>query len=176
MTHKEYLTSEFWILSWNASVQRASIYRRDRDRTTERDRKTFRKELIRHLEKQVIPIYESTVSEEDHLKQIQALSHVGTKMGSSVLDEDGYKIGVAQKLLNLQLKYLWCIRAVAEPPHCPVDRVIIGKTYLKDRVAWTKIVSIDEYKEVISAIRQLAEADGLSIPCWELKEYDRSDA
>jgi hypothetical protein len=173
MAHKEYLTSQFWILSWAASVQRANVYK---DGATERDRKTFREGLIRHLDKQVIPIYESTVSEEEHLKQLQALSQFGTSLGSSVLTEDGYKIGVAQKLLNLQLKYLWCIRAVAEPPHCPVDRVIINKTLLKNRVAWTKIVSIDEYRRVISAIRRLAEADGLSIADWELNEYDRSDA
>jgi hypothetical protein len=59
------------------------------------------------------------------------------------LGELGYKYGVAQKLLNLFLKYLWCLGTIAEPPHCPVDRIIIGKTCYKDK-NWTEIVQRSE--------------------------------
>ena len=69
---------------------------------------------------------------------------MGGEFGEGILRQPGYKIGVAQRLLNLQLKYLWCIGIAGEPPNCPVDRVMINKTYLKNQVAWTKIEDIRE--------------------------------
>ena len=65
---------------------------------------------------------------------------------------------------------------VAEPPHCPVDRVIINKTKLRNQVSWTQMTSIDEYTEVISAIREKSDASGCSLSQWELAVFDRSDA
>ena len=36
-----------------------------------------------------------------------------------------FRIGVAQKALNLYLKHLWCLDWIYEPPHCPFDNGII---------------------------------------------------
>jgi hypothetical protein len=32
--------------------------------------------------------------------------------------------GIAQKMLNLYLKYMWSLGNIQEPPHFPVDRII----------------------------------------------------
>lgn len=82
-----------------------------------------------------------------------------------------YNIGIAQKLLNLQLKYLWCAGFIGVPPHCPVDRIIISKTYLRDRFNWTQIDGISEYQKAIEAIRSVAQHKSIAV--WELENYDR---
>jgi hypothetical protein len=171
--YKKFLISEFWILSWNASVQRSCLYKKN---TIEKDRFDFRKLIIEFAEEKLIPNYSFDVSEHDHLLNIITLSDFGTEIGEKVLSEDGYKIGVAQKMFNLQLKYLWCLGIVKEPPHCPIDAVIINKTPLRGTTAWTKIVTIDKYKTVISSVKSLAQKEGLSLSEWELANFDRFDA
>ncbi len=78
---------------------------------------------------------------------------------------------MAQKLLNLYLKYLWCMGHVAEPPHCPVDRIILAETTLRDRLNWTKITTREQYMSAINALRQVATAQGQSLAVWELLNY-----
>jgi len=177
---KDFLVSECWILSWNASVQRAHLYKKDvpdnEKSQFEKEKGKFRKALIQFIENELLPNYGNQVSEEQHLDNILYLSEHGTKIGKKVLRPGGYKIGVAQKLFNLQLKYLWCLGVVEKPPHCPVDRVMIEKTYLRDKVAWTKIDDIDEYVKVIEAMKDVALSSGISLAEWELSVYDRNDA
>ncbi len=174
MTDKqEFIVSELWILSWNASVQRANLYKAS---TKEKDRISFREKIITYISHEILPEYDSTVSEKEHEKKIQEISQQGTKYGSDILRPIGYKIGVAQKLLNLQLKYMWCLGVISEPPHCPVDRIMINKTELKDMVNWTEIVDIKTYRQVISAMKKAATPTGLKLAQWELDYYDRTDA
>ena len=173
MKRKKFLLSEFWILSWGASVQRARLYKSGSDPT---ERAKFRTDVIKYVRDLLIPLYKKRcVTEREHLQNIEELSGHGSRLGRSILGKDGYRIGVAQKLLNLQLKYLWCADLVAEPPHCPVDRVIINKTKLRNQVSWTQMTSIDEYSEVISAIREESDASGCSLAQWELKVFARPD-
>jgi len=75
--------------------------------------------------------------------------------------------------MNLALKYDWCIGAVPEPPHCPVDRIIISKTKYSGLVNWIRITSRHEYQAVIEEIKKLAAKAELSVPVWELKTFAR---
>ena len=170
----DFLCSELWILSWGASVQRAGLFRRN---ASDKGRRAFRRRVIDFLSREVLPWYVSPVDEASHNARIEHLSEAVTELDQDgVLRKGGYRIGVAQKLLNLQLKYMWCLGLVAEPPHCPVDRVIINKTGLRNRVAWTQLFKIHDYQAVISAVREVAAAEGLSIAKWELTAYSRDDA
>lgn len=170
---RKFLISELWILSWNASVQRAAIYASDAE---EKERIKFRENIISLISDKILPEYKSPVAENKHEENIQILANQGSKVGKDILLPVGYKIGIAQKLLNLQLKYLWCLGLVSEPPHCPVDRVMIDKTTLKDTINWTQIEDIKTYRKVIEALRHAAAPTGLSLAEWELKFYDRGDA
>jgi len=105
-----------------------------------------------------------------HLNELVAY---GTSVGAKVLGDAGYKLGVAQKLLNLLLKYLWSLGWIKEPPHCPVDRIILGKTALRDQLNWTQMVRQEDYVRAMEAIRRKADAEGLSIAHWELKNFAR---
>ncbi|MEM8739596.1 MAG: hypothetical protein AAGG38_14130 [Planctomycetota bacterium] len=169
-----FITSELWILSWNASVQRARLFD---DQATEQSRRAFRKRVIRYLETTVLPRYGNTVSDAEHCGVISRVVEECSKSDEShVLGPDGYRIGIAQKLVNLQLKYLWCLGSIPEPPHCPVDRLILEKTRLRGTIAWTQICSIEVYKQAISALRECADAAKMSLANWELNTYDRNDA
>lgn len=84
-------------------------------------------------------------------------------------------MGVSQKLLNLLLKYHWCLGEIAMPPHCPLDRIIQQKGLKsKNLVNWTTMNDIDEYLHIMHKIRQAADAKGQSIAEWELEVFQRN--
>ena len=90
--------------------------------------------------------------------------------------KDKYRYGIAQKLLNLYLKYLWCIKLIHTPPHCPIDRIIINK--LKLKCNWTQINDEKYYRRIIEKIKKTIKLDEVhspneSIAEWELKVYSR---
>lgn len=164
---------ELWMLAWGASVQHAKLYRKRYDSApASNNGERLSDYLFDYLSREVVPEYRSRVEEEQHYRTIDALIVRANSAGAEVLGELGYKYGVAQKLLNLFLKYLWCLGNIAEPPHCPVDRIIIGKTRYRDR-NWTQIVRRSEYEEIIEDIRHLANREGTSIAQWELLNYGR---
>ena len=180
---KEFVVSEIQILSWGASVQRAGIYKMHKNSKTskksDKKKKDFSRLIFKNLDDELRPKYTTKVDPKDHLENIKALSAEGNKIGKKFSEEigakflrpTGYKIGVAQKLLNLYLKYLWCLGFVATPPHCPVDAIIIGKCKPARGVkstltAWTKITKIEEYVKSIDVIGAEALKKNLSIARW----------
>jgi hypothetical protein len=51
--------------------------------------------------------YQSTVTEENHLSNIEKLSDEFSSSFADCLRNRRFRIGIAQKALNLYLKYLW---------------------------------------------------------------------
>jgi hypothetical protein len=144
------------------------IYRRG---TREQDRREFSFRCRAFIDAEVLPQYSSPVSERDHLSIISTTRFAIENFGNGILSHDEYRYASAQKLVNLYLKYAWCLGRIAEPPHCPVDRIVIQQTRLRDTVSWTKIRREDEYVAVIDAIREEANRVGMSIAVWELSVY-----
>jgi len=171
-TKQEYLVSELGILAWGASVQRAHLYAANLPQGSQISIE-FRKHVIKFVSSKLLPQYKNPVSEPEHYKNIDRLIKFANAEGMRVLGSNGYKYGVAQKFLNLTLKYHWCLGLAEEPPHCPVDRRVIDKTNFKGKANWTEIVEAAEYKKIISGVHDLAKKEGLSIAMWELKCYSR---
>ena len=170
----KFIITELLVLAWAASVQRAKLYIEKSDSAKSSIAVTkFREEVIKFLRRDIIPKYKYGCTEEQHYKNIEALIAHANKIDPGILCGQGYKYGVAQKLLNLALKYYWCLGFISEPPHCPIDRIIISKTKYKGKINWTKILKRSEYEEVINEVKALAQREGLSIPQWELKHYSR---
>ena len=171
-----FLCNEFTMLAWNASVQRANIYKKQTEpRNDANDKKKikFRKSLIRYVRCEILPQYSNVkIEPTKHIQNLENLVIIGTKFGSEVLEQE-YKLGVAQKFLNLSLKYHWCMGWIKEPPHCPVDRIILSKTDLKGKLNWTEIRDIDTYKEAIKSIERKASKKSLSLAKYELKVFSR---
>src|SRR2546425_8802834 len=108
---KKFLRDELFSLTLMAIVQRGKIYRAI---TSEGKRKEFRKQLQRKLEKMAIT-YSKKQTEEKHEKNIERLAQALSWSHRSVLQKGRFRIGGAQKALNLFLKYLWCLDEIPEP-------------------------------------------------------------
>lgn len=169
---QKFVYAEVSILAWNASVQRANLYNQNIS-YADREIEPFRSAVMEYIKTSLLSDYLNSCTEEAHIDNIKKLSELGTEKGAGLLGPNGYKLGVAQKLLNLLLKYLWCLGHIPEPPHCPIDRIILGRTSLKGKVNWTQLLSVEEYKEAITAIKKVAEQKQLSIAQWELREFER---
>jgi hypothetical protein len=69
---------------------------------------------------------------------------------------------------------MWCAGAIARPPHCPIDAVVIKAAKLPAGISWTKLDSIAEYADVVSRLERFAAPQPLAE--WELREWLRGDA
>lgn len=167
-----YILGELWISAWNASVQHSALYKADALKNQRDDIDVFKRKVIYYIKDKLIPQYKEKSSEQRHLQNISNLIAYANNVDTGVLGENGYKYGIAQKLLNLALKYYWCLGEIEEPPHCPVDKIIIDQTIYRGR-NWTQILLEKEYLEIIAAIKTLSKQDNCSISEWELNKYAR---
>jgi len=162
----KFLDNELWILSIAGAFQRAKIYA---EHSPEKQRIAFRK----RLRDKVLEIYEqyrSPVSEEQHVDNIIDLIEC-TK--DEILIGGQLKFGSAQKLLNLFLKYEWCRGQILEPPHCPVDRIVLSEVDKYKTESWTKMVGPDDYMRLVDSLRKKAVAESMSLANWELEVFNR---
>lgn len=129
------------------------------------------REGFREVLGQVLANYsQGPISEEDHVKFIaQTVKRFSDKYAGS-LHQGRLRFGVAQKLINLHLKYLWASEIFAwEPPHCPIDGIVRDLAGLDYN--WTTSDSHIEYLEAITILKQVAQPRSLSV--WELEEFHR---
>lgn len=166
LAKQEFLSTEIWSAAWAASVQRAKLYSEGSS-----GRQAFRSHIKTYFDDRFLREYEAGCPEDRHYENIANLVAFGTQFSPSPLMRGVYRYGVAQKLMNLALKYYWCLGRVKEPPHCPVDRIVIEKTRLKGKLNWTEIKEESEYRKVIAAIREVAGDESLAR--WELLNYRR---
>jgi len=149
-----------------ATVQRGKVYRPG---LSEMERKPLQLTLQQRLT-QISGRYKSAVTDEEHEQNIINLAKDITTAHGDILSDGIFRIGSAQKALNLFLKYLWCIGEVAEPPHCPFDFQIIQKLPVElQGIRWTQIGDIETYKKLVVAAKTCAAP--LSLAEWELKTY-----
>jgi hypothetical protein len=165
---EQFLKDELLSLTLMATVQRADVYTHG---SPEKKRKAFQKALRSCLEELARSYYQQ-VSEETHVQNIVGLSNGLSSIHGSVLRNRRFRIGAAQKALNLYLKYLWCLGMISAPPHCPFDSRIIGRLseYIGPR--WTALDSENDYRALMNAAK--AAANGLSLAAWELQTYNNS--
>jgi len=91
---------------------------------------------------------------------------------SSVLKDGKISFGRAQKLVNMYLKYLWCLGKFDIPPHCPIDRGILGEIGLEDPPWTSPKFTKEKYEEVINRCEKIAYPLPLSV--WELFLWRRN--
>ena len=152
----EFLNNEIWILTFGGAFQRANIYKDNK--VTTKDRKEFREALRNHIEGIVVNQYQDKIDSEKHIVNIQSIVNFSqnNSFGEAPI---AINFGVAQKLLNLYLKYSWCSGKLnTDPVHFPVDRLIQGKLNkeaeelnipTRKLKAWTQFEDEEEYKKVI---------------------------
>jgi hypothetical protein len=175
---KYFLKSQIFAQTYAASVGHNKVYLTKKNDKQKDEMFNF---LFDYLEKIVKPKYKLSVSHDAHLREIISLSDLVTRKYAEILYNGRYRIGTAQKLLNLYLKYMWCLGEIAEPPHMPVDRIILDKlrklwktkNKSKDNLAlkinWTELDSIKIYENIISTALQLVNQ---SLSNWELEIWN----
>lgn len=164
---KEYfLKTQFWASTLMASFARANVYE-SKFVITDDQKKVFKNDLFKCVNDLVDTKYlHHKIDEIEHINNIRLLQEYVKEPHSSILPDDGLKFGVAQKILNLYLKYLWCADMIKEaPPHFPLDRMVQGSNI---RVNWTcNECTAEKYNNVVNDLCP----DGEKAE-WELKTYN----
>ncbi len=168
MTDSKYafIMEEIWMMTIAGAFQRVEIYKKS---TSEKEKGEFRKELHQRVSEISSEYAEGDVSEKKHLENIQTLNNV-----SSPILKDGYlNFGVRQKVLNLYLKYLWCIDKIKPPPHFPVDRTIQLVLKYNPVISWSKDLDETNYLAIINKARDIASKNDILLAEWELTAFKR---
>jgi len=157
-----FINDQLWNAAWRAATQRANIYSGNINKIEFRN--NIKNDVLNFI-----------TNHKEYLSEIELVNKIETLSKKFSCKGIDFKIGHSQKLLNLMLKYYWCLGWLKYiPPHCPVDRIILNAAKVKCKgktPSWTKLNAIDEYKEIINKIRSNVNSKELSE--WELMVYQK---
>jgi hypothetical protein len=162
-----FLRGAFVFLAVRAAHQRNQTFAKDVG-YNDAARKILRDDLYRGLRNLEDAYRAGGVSDDRHIDKIVQLADGVTKDPTEALHGSRYRIGTAQKAVNLYLKYLWCADLIAEPPHCPFDNQIIGRlpNVPREWRNWTTVDDPEAYERWVQEARTLAR--DRSLARWEL--------
>ena len=167
----KFIDAEFWSLTTGGAFQRANVYRKDLpDKGLENKKKEFKSRLREIVAEITTQYVNGNIDDEQHIENIRKIIKDSV---SDILNDGKLKFGVAQKLLNLHLKYEWCRDKIPEPPHCPVDRVVLTEYDKMHVSSWTKMDSEEEYRTHINHLRTKFHTPVRSLAMWELEMFSR---
>lgn len=155
---QKFLKTEFFIFSWEAATEHNTIWESCK---TSQEKVVFRNELKSFLEGL---LYNYSATDEEHIQNILKLQTKTEELKNKL------NFGTCQKLLNMMCKYYWCSGFIIEPVHLPIDRINLQNAEIKN-VNWTKLESVEEYKNLIEQFKQNLKVESLAI--WELENWSR---
>lgn len=159
--------------SIQAAVSRAGIYCcKPND-----DRKIAFREDFAHCLASTSVQYHKCVKGETHLNNIVRIANKLSQIHGSILTGGRFRIGVAQKALNLYLKFSWLFGWTSEPPHCPFDRNILSKLDQREFNQrncrnWTQMDCSNCYRLWVKEARKVARNKKQSLGRWELSVWN----
>jgi hypothetical protein len=162
---KEFLRRTALLNAITAAFQRALIYADGIDNGA---RDQLKHDLEGHL-RRVEAHYQKNISSEEHFQTIACVANEMSDKHSHTLKNGQFRIGIAQKAVNIYLKLLWCYGWIPEPPHCPIDSTVLAEIGDK-QTRWTKMDDIEEYRATIERIQAYIRQDEpmTSLSEWEL--------
>ena len=164
----KFIDNEIWILTFGGAFQRSGIYISG---TKDGKKIEFRNQLRIKIE-ELVQQYKSNVDEIKHINNINELIDASV---NEALKDGKLRFGIAQKLFNLYLKYEWCRGKIEEPPHCPVDRIVLSELNRNNPESWTKIIDDKQYLKLIADLKFKASLYNESLAIWELNVFNRRD-
>lgn len=165
-----FIENELWYLSLSGAFQRNKVYAEDIDDAKGHKKIAF-KEKLKDSVLEIAKSYNEFVSDDLHIANIKAIISANTQ---DILNGRKLKFGTVQKLLNLYLKYMWCIGKLGHiPPHCPIDSIILDKSTAFRDAKWTKLDCEREYMLYVEDLRQVARIKGFHLAEWELETFNR---
>jgi hypothetical protein len=169
---KEFLRQTALFNAIGAAFQRALIYG---DKNDNGLKDQVKRDLEGHL-RRIETRYQRNVSSEKHLQTISGVAKNMSNKHAHILKNGRFRVGIAQKAVNIYLKLLWCYGWIPEPPHCPIDSIVLAK--VGDRITkWTIMDDIEDYRTVIERIQAYIRQAGLkmSLSKWELYVWNNRD-
>ncbi len=164
-----FINNEIWSLTFAGAFQRANIYS---SKVSDNEKNEFKVGLRKFVEEELYAFYQKdTIHDDIHLEQIYKLSNYSKKY-TSILQGEQLNFGVSQKIVNLFLKYQWCLGKIPPPPHFPVDRRIQEIIKYKPIVSWTKFKDETDYMKIICFVRKNL-GDHSNIAQYELDHFER---
>ena len=157
-TPAEFVLNEvcFWCIQ--AGVAHLKNVYKEEDQNKRRE---WRRKLRNQLEKELESGYSA-----DNISRIEKFIK---ETADPILQNEKLAFGVAQKILNLFLKYCWSLDWISqEPPDCPVDSRILGKIKWQG-ICWSQL-DRDDYENVIKMIDGRRGVKSRSH--WELDEWE----
>ena len=148
-----------------AAMRHSGTYRRDAlESQKEIFRRNFKKELSTKGD-----LYQEQITDAQHIRVLEEVSNKLSIEHGAILHGSRLRLGIAQKALNLYLKFLWCLDSSrATPPHCPIDRMILQSAGVYEN--WTELDSIEKYSDWIEQLRSTAaQAHYSCLSEWELR-------
>jgi len=166
MTEQEkFMRIQFWANSAAAALGHSKAYLEE---TSDDHHQSFRKRMNVAVEEISTRYVSKRILENEHLENIESIVSESQEF-ANILTGGRLTFGVAQKMLNVYLKFLWCTGLVGEPPHCPLDSRILGIVGWHGK-GFTQM-NRAEYIEAIKKIRETSA--GKSLAQWELESYNR---
>ena len=166
--HQRFIDNEIFQLTLAAVTQRGGVYRPNLPESARRELHVALRESLTALGGH----YTSAVADDAHIANIDALAQRLSSRCHNLLVGSRFRIGNAQKALNLHLKYRWCLGLGAEPPHCPFDAIVLRQIPGWRARRWTRLDSLDQYRNLVAAARACANPASLAV--WELNLYNAS--
>ena len=167
-THQlRFLKNEFLTLSLLGALGRSKTYSESAPKDV---RGKFRRSLRTKLV-EVASRYKVPVDDASHAVNIGEVADAMTEQFADCLRGRRFRIGTAQKCLNLYLKYLWCVGVIPAPPHCPFDATIVARLPKGRQLSWTALDTIQGYLTMVHAARSVAGSTPIAE--WELRVWTK---
>lgn len=170
---KRFIVYELGLLTINATLSTRGKNNPVYESSVKSHQKSKPKKAIRNVLSDLEQKYIKSPSSEEHTKYIADTAARLTKDIGKYLHNNRFRIGIAQKLINLHLKYLWCSGVIQEPPHCPIDGIIRDAANLEYN--WIISDDIEDYKAAIESLNQISQTRNETLAQWELRKFRRRD-
>lgn len=113
------------------------------------------------------------------LNMIKQICDLNTKYKGLFKDKKHITVGIAQKWVNMALKYLWILgiydEKYSENLEIPIDGIILKEMELDYRslakIAWSKWDDINEYKEVQKLFKKICQDNNITRIAWENSKW-----
>ena len=194
-----FLHNEFFTSAFTGAMRRGDVYISAKPLWGEKEggkidgyNRGALKMRVQEIVEEMARHYQYEVPENEHIARIQELSCNLSDEFGHILCNGRFRIGTAQKVLNLYLKYLWVAGEIPPPPHCPFDRIVIHDImakYFKDKddkevgkilrnINWTELDQMANrhgkigYCGLVKLAEKCKGEEYASLAEWELVEYN----
>ncbi|UAB69034.1 hypothetical protein INR79_10860 [Vibrio sp. SCSIO 43132] len=158
-----------------AAFQRGNVYRKktkDEKETSYNREKNGLRDTVKTELFALEEVYQRKVDNKDHINNISAIVVNVTQKHSEILNQGEFRVGTAQKAVNLYLKFLWVYGYIPqEPPHIPLDGIVLRA--ISSKVNWTEMNCIKEYEFLINEAKETAQEANLSLSEWEMNLWNK---